>query len=76
MARTKAKPKPAPAPEPEPDEDLLWVIPPAEQMTIQYFRMHLQARHARLGFWTLNEHDQDHRIRETALDHVHEEEPD
>ena len=49
-------------------------VPDAEAMTIQTFRMHIQARHRHLGFWTLNEHAQSHRLHKN-LDHIHAENP-
>jgi len=41
-------------------------------MLLQPFRLHCQIRHAQtMRFRTRNEHEQDHRLHEDKLDHVH-----
>jgi hypothetical protein len=40
-------------------------------MLLQPFRLHCQTRHPQMRFRTKNEHDQDHRLHEDNLDHVH-----
>lgn len=47
------------------------VVPPSSDMLQLILRQHIQKRHLQLGFWTKNEHDQDHRLRQGQLDHVH-----
>lgn len=48
-------------------------VTPSEEMTQQILRMHIQKRHARLGFWSRGEHDADHRLHDSQLDHTHQE---
>lgn len=47
------------------------VVPSSSEMLQLILRQHIQKRHPQLGFWTKNEHDQDHRLRQEQLDHVH-----
>jgi hypothetical protein len=54
--------------EPKPDPEL---VKSAEDMLLQEFRMHVQARHPQMRFRTKNEHVQDHRLHAEALDENH-----
>jgi hypothetical protein len=47
------------------------LVPAVDNLLAQPFRLHCQLRHPGLGFYSHNEHEQDHRMRESFLDHVH-----
>lgn len=46
-------------------------VPAVGNLLAQPFRLHCQLRHPGLGFYSRNEHEQDHRMRKDSLDHVH-----
>ena len=46
----------------------------AALMNQQTLRLHIQARHSHLRFWSRGEHDADHADQPDTLDHDHEEE--
>lgn len=53
-------------------EKKLKIVKAVKDMIQLDLRQHIQRRHPGLGFWTKNEHNQDHRIRgDEALDHTH-----
>ncbi len=44
----------------------------AYDMLLQPFRLHCQTRHAQtMHFRTKSEHEQDHRLHDDRLDHIH-----
>lgn len=49
----------------------LTLVKAVSEMIQMHFRQHCLQRHASLGFYHKNEHEQDHRLHQESLDHIH-----
>jgi hypothetical protein len=63
-------PRKWPQAKPEPEEPKL--VANSDEMLAQHFQRHCQTRHRQtLRFRSRNEHNQDHRLHQELLDHIH-----